>query len=71
MIAAIIFAILIGVVMLAVKLVSISWYSRWVDTLPEDECEDAWRLYWLLDTAPTPEEQAMIMYHIKDINHAR
>ena len=65
MLAAIICAILFAVFMLVVQLVALIGFSRWVETLPKEQQEEAWKLHCLLSYAESPEEQAMIMYHYK------
>jgi hypothetical protein len=63
MLAAIMCAILFAVFILVVQLVALIGFSRWVETLPKEQQEEAWKLHYLLSCAETPEEQAMIMYH--------
>jgi hypothetical protein len=61
MLIAIVASIVVALLVFAVHFVAFAWFNHWVSTLPPAEQEKAWRDYYWLSMAETPEERAMIM----------
>ena len=53
-------------IFVGIPLLSFMWFNDWVKTLPPEEQKMAWDDYNWLSMAETPEEQAMILYHIRE-----